>query len=164
MMIVIMGVSGSGKSTIGQKLSEKLGFQFFDGDSFHPEENIEKMSVGVPLSDKDRYPWLQQIRKKMIQLDVQGKSGVFAISALKEDYRAFLSTSPLSIYWVYLKGDFKTIYRRMEGRVGHFMSANMLKSQFSDLEEPHSAITISIDQSPEKAVNEIVEKIGRELQ
>lgn len=147
----IMGVSGSGKSTVGQLLGQKLGFPFFDGDDYHPEANIIKMSQGAPLDDEDRLPWLLRIRKLALE---RGSSGcVIACSALKESYRKTLSEGlPHHIEWVFLTGDYKTILARIQERAGHFMPEELLKSQFDALETPDDAIPVPVEASPSEQV------------
>lgn len=134
-IIIIYGVSGSGKSTVGNLVAEKLSLPFFDADDFHPTANIEKMSAGIPLNDEDRQPWLESINKKMKEVSTL-KGGVFACSALKEKYRSILKEGLiLPIHWVLLKGDFELIQKRMSER-NHFMPPKLLRSQFDTLEVP----------------------------
>lgn len=140
--IVVMGVSGSGKTTVAKKLAKKLNYFFYDADDFHPKANIEKMSRGVPLNDDDRLPWLESLRD-LLQKNLKfGKPTIMACSALKKSYRDILRQAG-KVKIVYLKGDFETIYSRMQERK-HFMKPEMLKSQFADLEEPNNAIEIDI--------------------
>jgi len=149
-----MGVSGCGKSSVGQLLAEKLSISFIDADDHHPQSNIDKMSQGTPLTDNDRKPWLEQVNK--IVIDHLESGAVVACSALKEKYRIQLSQSIESdSIWVYLKGDYDLIFNRMKSRADHFMDAGMLKSQFETLEAPRSAITIDITNSLESVVEEI---------
>lgn len=150
---IIMGVSGCGKSTIAQKLSEKTGIPFVDADDFHPAENIDKMSNGIPLTDKDRKPWLQQLNT-FLQKESRSKGVILACSALKESYRVMLSKN-VSVNWIYLKGDFETISSRLKNRPNHFMNYDLLQSQFDTLEEPAYGSHISIDQPPESIVYSI---------
>jgi len=155
-----MGVSGSGKTTIGKKLAESLGWRFYEGDQFHPPENIAKMSAGIPLTDEDRLPWLNTIHN-LIQTQLQnGQSAVIACSALKKSYRERLLKGNLGVHIVYLKGNEDLIRHRMKTRGSHFMKAAMLSSQFRTLEEPDGVLTVDISQDPSK----IVSKIERELQ
>jgi 6-phosphogluconate dehydrogenase len=153
----IMGVSGSGKSTIGILLAQKLNIPFYDGDDFHSQKNVEKMRNGLPLNDDDREEWLISINRKARE---NSKGAVFTCSALKEKYRRIIfSGIENSSLLIYLYGDFDIIYKRIENRQGHFMPAKLLQSQFEILEEPEYGIKISIENSP----NEIVYKILREL-
>lgn len=160
MVILLMGVSGSGKTTIGKKLAERLGWRFYEGDQFHPPENIVKMSAGIPLTDEDRLPWLNTIHN-LIQTQLQnGQSAVIACSALKKSYRERLLKGNPGVRIVYLKGDEELIRQRMEKRESHFMKAAMLSSQFKTLEEPDGVLTVDISQDPSMIVN----TIERELQ
>lgn len=151
---IIMGVSGCGKSTIAQKLSEKTRIPFVDADDFHPTGNIEKMSKGIPLNDEDRLPWLKNLNS-FLQKEATNKGTILACSALKESYRRILSKN-ISVTWIYLKGDFNTIYNRLNKREDHFMDSSLLQSQFDTLEEPTYGTHISIDQNPETIVQSIL--------
>jgi gluconokinase len=152
-----MGVSGSGKSTIGDRLSRRLGCSFYDGDRFHTPENIEKMSRGIPLNDRDRYPWLEKIRNLMTEISQRQETAVIACSALKESYRQFLTQDQhQTIVWVYLKGSYEQIQQRMMTRVGHYMKAQMLRSQLETLEEPQDALILDISLAPETICDRIV--------
>lgn len=158
MVIVIMGVSGSGKTTVGQALAERLALRFYDADDFHPQENVEKMAKGTPLNDADRWPWLKRLRALIVTCLSEGQTAVLACSALKEKYRQILKQGNADVKIIYLKGSFDLFWERMKGREGHYMKANMLQSQFDALEEPTSqeAITISADQNVAAIVDEIV--------
>jgi 6-phosphogluconate dehydrogenase len=154
-----MGVSGVGKSTIGNLLSKKLSIPFFDGDDFHPDDNILKMSKGEPLNDNDRLGWLQILNELAIK-QLTNKGCIIVCSALKESYRDILSTNiKRSTKWVFLRGSFELIKERINKRKGHFMSSDLLKSQFDILEEPKNAIEIDISLTPDN----IVEVISKEL-
>ena len=155
-----MGVSGVGKSTIGSLLSKELNIPFFDGDDYHPKENILKMSKGEPLNDTDRLGWLQTLNKLAIH-QLKDKGCIIVCSALKERYRTILSaTIKNSTKWVFLTGSFELIEKRINERKGHFMSSDLLKSQFSTLEEPKNAIKVAISLTP----NTIVKVIRKELE
>ncbi len=158
MIIVIMGVSGCGKSTIGQQLADRLGWPFFDGDAFHPSANIEKMSRGIPLNDEDRAGWLAAIADRMRELIAVDQSGVFACSALKEKYRQQLRVSD-QVHFVYLRGEYDVIWSRMQQRPGHYMRPNMLASQFETLEEPLNALTLDITHTPKELLDAIVKDV-----
>ena len=158
MIIVVMGVSGCGKSTIGQQLADRLGWPFYDGDEFHPPANIDKMSRGIPLNDEDRSGWLAAIADRMLTLMAAGESGVFACSALKQKYRDQLHVSD-QVKFVYLRGNYDVIWSRMQQRPGHYMKPNMLASQFETLEEPHDALTLDIGQSPDHMVERIIQTL-----
>lgn len=159
-VIVLTGVSGSGKTTVGQKLAEKLGWDFYDGDAFHPRANIEKMSHGIPLTDADRWPWLDRLNQRILKSLGEGRPAVLACSALKRSYRERLLKNTSRTALVYLRGDFQLIKRRMRERHGHYMRAGMLQSQFEALEEPTSGTTVDIDASPDIIVSEIIRKLG----
>ncbi|PSF35240.1 gluconate kinase [Aphanothece hegewaldii CCALA 016] len=152
MICILMGVSGSGKSTIGQLLSKKLGWPFYDGDDFHPPENVAKMRQGIPLTDEDRHSWLSTLRS----LIEQHQNGIIACSSLKESYREFLQGDRSDLVWIYLKGSYEEILERMQHRTNHFMKPQMLRSQFATLEEPKNALVIDISLSPEKIIEQIV--------
>lgn len=145
MIILVMGVSGSGKSTIAKLLADSLHWEFQDADDFHSPENIEKMRQGIPLDDTDRIPWLQEIRNAIAQWLQENKNVVLACSALKASYRHFLVLDS-SIKIVYLQGSFDIIQKRLKERQNHFMSEKLLKSQFDALEEPDDAICVDVSQ------------------
>lgn len=155
MIVILMGVSGSGKTTIGKSLAESLGWMFFDGDDFHPDANITKMGKGIPLSDNDRRPWLNALRKLIKQFLSKDVSVVIACSALKKGYREYLQDDNADVRFVYLKGDYELIRKRLEERSSHFMKADLLLSQFDALQEPEGAITVGISRDPEKIVKSI---------
>lgn len=159
MIIVVMGVSGCGKTTIGQQLAERLGWPFFDGDRFHPPANIDKMSRSIPLTDDDRADWLAAIADRMRELIAAHRSGVFACSALKQKYRDQLRIDPRAVHFVYLKGSYDLIWARMQQRANHYMKPDMLASQFEALEEPADALTIEIDRQPDHIVDEIISAV-----
>ena len=159
MIILVMGVSGSGKTTIGEKLAESLGYKFADADDFHPQENIEKMRNGIALSDKDRLPWLQKMQDVIKQHLLENTNIVITCSALKASYRQMLLINHESVKLVYLKGSFELIHKRLKERLNHFMSEKLLKSQFEILEEPLEAIKVDISQPLEVIVQEILEEL-----
>jgi gluconokinase len=158
--ILIMGVSGCGKTSVGKALAARLGWDFFDADDFHPTANIEKMSHGIPLSDDDRRPWLAALHDLIAACLKEAHPGVLACSALKESYRQTLLEGNAGVQIIYLKGSYALIQRRMAHRHGHYMKPGMLQSQFEDLEEPPDALTMDIA----LPVNVIVEKIVKEVQ
>jgi len=153
-IVIIMGTTGAGKTTIGTMLATQLNWQFADADTFHPPANIEKMSRGIPLTDADRAPWLEAMRKAILEWIAAGKNVVLACSALKRAYRDELRPSP-EVKIVYLKGDYALFAERIRHRHGHFAGEQILAGQFADLEEPMDAITIDAAQSPEEIVAEI---------
>jgi carbohydrate kinase (thermoresistant glucokinase family) len=154
----IMGVSGCGKSTIGRELARTLSLPFFDGDDYHPEENIAKMSEGLPLNDQDRKVWLEALNN--LAGKHQQNGAVIACSALKKTYRDILNENILPPpVWVYLEGSYETILNRLQQRKGHFMPTALLKSQFDILEAPEEAIKVSVTQTPEEIVAEILKQL-----
>ncbi|MEO1261316.1 MAG: gluconokinase [Bacteroidota bacterium] len=151
----IMGVSGSGKSTVGKMLSATTGIPFFDGDDFHPAANIQKMASGQALNDDDRQGWL--IDLNILAKKESLKNGaVIACSALKSAYRTTLKNGLENCFFIFLNGDFDTIKKRMEARGGHFMPSHLLESQFADLEFPGDAVVIDIENKPEEIISEII--------
>lgn len=148
-----MGVSGSGKTTIGLLLADALHWEFKDADAFHSPANIEKMRLGIPLSDADRIPWLQDLQRAIAQWLQEDKNVVLACSALKASYRQFLLLDSDRIKLVYLKGSFEVIQKRLQERHNHFMTEKLLKSQFDALEEPPDAICVDLSNPPERIVD-----------
>lgn len=155
MVILVMGVSGSGKSTIGQLLAESLQWQFYDADDFHSPESIAKMSKNIPLQDSDRMPWLMQLQKAIDHWLETQNNVVLACSALKDSYRIMLWRDSQQMRLVYLKGPEKLIQQRLQSRYNHFMSANLLETQLDILEEPQTALYVDISNSPLKIVAQI---------
>jgi len=158
MILLLMGVAGSGKTTVGQILAQKLNWQFADADDYHSPENIAKMAAGVSLTDDDRAPWLAALASALKNWIAQHTNIVLACSALKENYRAQLLSDP-AVKLVYLKGTYELILSRLQSRGYHYMRPAMLRSQFETLEEPHSAIIVSIDATPEAIADEIIAKL-----
>lgn len=158
-VVLLMGVSGSGKTTVGLKLAAELGWSFRDADDFHPAENVAKMSAGSPLTDSDRAPWLTAIRQHIEAALNRGESAIVTCSALKEAYRTAAIPDAKRVKLVHLAGDFNLILGRMEKRA-HFMKPEMLQSQFSTLEAPAQAFTVDIAKTPEQIVAEIRQQIG----
>ena len=158
-VIVLMGVSGSGKTTIGKLLSEKINIPFYDADDFHPAENVEKMKKGIPLNSSDRYPWLNLLAIKIKEWSKK-EGAVLACSALKEKYRKVLESDYNAIIWIYLSGSKELIKNRLEGRKDHFMKSDLLDSQFNDLEIPEYGIHIDISGSSEQILTEIFSNLN----
>ena len=153
-VIYIMGVSGSGKSLVGNLLASELSVPFIDADDHHSLSNIKKMSAGIPLNDDDRWPWLRKINQ--IAKESVRSGCVIACSALKEEYRMTLNNSiEKKVIWIYLKGTFEQIVERMKNRQDHFMQPSMLKSQFDTLEEPENAIIVDVSDLPEQLIQKI---------
>ena len=158
-VIYIMGVSGSGKTTVGKALAAATGIPFYDGDDFHPPANVQKMQSGHPLDDEDRQGWLAAIRDFAAAKLEQGASAIIACSALKAKYRAQLSEGlQKHVQWVWLDGSYGLIRQRMEQRAGHFMPASLLQSQFDTLEPPTHALKVDIEQP----LSEIITYLSRE--
>jgi gluconokinase len=161
--LVVMGVSGSGKSTIADKLAERLSWSYEDGDKFHPASNVAKMSAGHPLTDEDRWPWLQAIADEIDRVCGDGKHAVIACSALKRAYRDILVHGRNDVRIVYLDGTEPLIAKRLAQRKGHFMPPGLLASQFKTLEPPDPSehpVTVSIDASVDAIVDDIVGQLG----
>jgi gluconokinase len=156
--LIIMGVSGCGKSFIGAEIARALGGVFEDGDDFHPPSNIEKMASGTPLTDDDRWPWLDILRERIVLNQSQTACYVLACSALKQSYRDRLrgDDSPEALMFIYLEGSKELLRQRMESR-DHFMPPALLDSQFATLEKPEDAITINIELTPDEIVNAILQ-------
>jgi carbohydrate kinase (thermoresistant glucokinase family) len=161
MVYVLMGVSGSGKTTVGKLLAEKLGLPFFDADDFHPASNIEKMRNNIPLNDEDRAPWLAAIARKIRQENT-ARGAVVACSALKKKYRKLLKDSSPAICFIFLTGDRELIGHRLLQRRGHYMPRDLLDSQFAALEAPDQALAVSVDKSPSEICDEIIERLKSE--
>lgn len=154
MVWIVMGVSGSGKSTVGKLLAERLGLPFYDADDFHPTSNVKKMSSGQPLNDEDRKPWLLTLSNHIQDWNSK-KGAVLACSALKQSYRDLLKSKSPDVHFIYLKGSRDLILQRMKIRRNHYMPPELLDSQFETLEEPAKAIIAPIDRAPEAIVNQV---------
>jgi gluconokinase len=157
--IVVMGVSGSGKSSVGKALAAALGWEFQDGDDYMPAANVRKMASGTPLTDEDRLPWLDILGDLIANKLADGVPLVLACSALKESYRQRLQQGDPQLIFVHLAGDFDLIQSRLEERPGHFMKAGMLQSQFDTLEAPNDAIVVDVAEPIEKIVGQVVKEI-----
>jgi len=156
MIVIVMGVSGSGKTTVGQLLAESLNWDFSDADDFHPSANIEKMSRGIPLEDADRLPWLLQLQSAIERWLLENKNVVLACSALKASYREMLCRDKERMKIVYLKGDFDLFAARLKNRQNHYMKADLLSSQFAILKEPKNAIIVDASQPLEVIARQII--------
>jgi gluconokinase len=155
---IVMGVAGSGKTTVGKALAKKLDWDFFDADDFHPSGNIAKMAAGIPLNDSDRTPWLAALSDLLFSTLKAGRHPVVACSALKESYREQLLDGKDGIEVIYLKGSYDLLLERLSGRQGHFMKPEMLKSQFSTLEEPQNALILDVSMPLNKMLDLVLEK------
>jgi carbohydrate kinase (thermoresistant glucokinase family) len=159
---IVMGVSGSGKTTVAAKLAGALGVAFLEGDDLHPRTNVEKMRSGKPLSDQDRWPWLNAIAARIDQWRAEGKAGVVTCSALKRAYRDILIGDRLEVRLVYLRGSQQLIHERMAARHEHFMPVGLLDSQFATLEEPgpdERPIVVDVGGTPDQIVAEVLRKL-----
>ena len=155
MVVLLMGVAGSGKTTIGLKLAAALGWSFRDADEFHPPANVAKMSAGLPLDDRDRVPWLAAIRAHIEEKLARGENAVVTCSALKESYRRAVVVDAVQVKLVHLTGDSLLIAQRLDARRGHFMKPAMLQSQFEALESPNGALVVDVALPPEAIVAQI---------
>jgi gluconokinase len=163
MILIVMGVSGAGKTRIGELLAERLHCDFTDGDAFHSAANKEKMHQGIPLTDDDRWPWLKTIRAAIEDRQRAHQTAVFTCSSLKRSYRDILRAGDKDVCFVYLKGTREVLEERLTTRTGHFFDPSLLQSQLDTLEEPgeDEAITVSIELTPEQIVDEVLEQLKR---
>jgi len=157
-IVGVMGVSGSGKTTVGTRLADAMHCAYLEGDALHSPANVEKMSHGIPLTDADRAPWLAAIHARLLDSFRQGESLVVGCSALKRSYRSVLADG-IPITWVYLKGSAALIRSRLQHRSGHYMKADMLASQFEALEEPSDALIVDVSQPPAAIVEQILTEL-----
>ena len=148
MIVIVMGVTGVGKTTVGQLLAEKTGWPLYDADAYHSPANVEKMRAGIPLTDDDRWPWLDRLNALLREAESRGESAILACSALKQRYRERLQKSLESVRWVYLKGDIELIRSRLQQRKGHYMNPGLLQSQFDALEPPGNALVVDVGDEP----------------
>ena len=161
MIVIVFGVSGAGKTTIGKLLAQKLGWRFYEADDFHSQANINKMRRGIPLTDADRWPWLESLRQLIERSLEASENAVLACSALKRAYRERLRVSD-EVKFVFLRGDYALIEKQLRRRHGHFMNPELLRSQFADLEEPkpdEDVVTIELGRTPQEIVDEIKTKL-----
>jgi gluconokinase len=159
MIVIVMGTTGSGKTTIGSLLAKRMGWEFVDADDFHPPSNVEKMKHGIPLTDADREPWLKALHDRIVEWTAEQRSVVLACSALKQGYRDALRASS-DVRFVYLKGSYQLFSQRVLARRGHFAKQDLLASQFATLEEPTDAITVDAAPPPAQIVSEVRRKLG----
>jgi gluconokinase len=161
-IVIVFGVSGAGKTTVSKLLAEELGWRFYEADDFHPRANIDKMHSGRPLTDEDRWPWLERLREQITRALATKEDAVLACSALKRAYREKLCVSD-DVKLVFLRGNYALIEKQLRRRPGHFMNPALLRSQFADLEEPESdenALTIELGRMPQELVSEIKTRLG----
>lgn len=159
MVIILMGPMGCGKTTIGKMLTEKLGWPFYDGDDFHPEENVEKMRAGIALTDEDRRVWLEKLRDNIERWLKEKQNTVLACSALKQAYRDILGADQKRVKTVYLKGSYELLRQRIGERQHPYMDKNLLKSQLDALEEPKEGLCVDISATPEMIVRTIMKSL-----
>jgi gluconokinase len=159
-IIVLMGVAGSGKTTVGERLAAALGWTFYDADAFHSPENREAMARGEALTDEARLPWLSRLRALLLRLTEAEQSAVLACSALRQSYRALLFAEPVRVELVYLRGDRELLRRRLKARRGHFAGAELLDSQLEALEEPAGALVLGIEAPPEEIARQIRRRLS----
>lgn len=160
MVIVVMGVTGSGKTVVGRRLADRLGLPFHDADDFHPAENVARMSAGQPLTDEERYPWLENLASHLVDWDAGG-GAVLACSALKQSYRNILRQGSPDLQFVYLKAAPALVRERIERRTDHYMPAELVDSQFEILEEPEEAIEVDAALELEQVVDHIMTRLPR---
>ena len=163
--IIVMGVSGCGKSTVAALLAARLGWDFMEGDALHPQSNVEKMRQGIALTDEDRAPWLREIARTINGWRAAGKAGIIACSALRRRYRDIITDQKEDVRFVYLRGSFSLIEQRLASRQGHYMPASLLDSQFEALEEPGAgepAITLDTGAPAHELVNEVLNRLHLE--
>ena len=160
MIVILMGVAGSGKTTLGTLLAQRLGWRFIEADDYHSPQEIQHMLAGQPLSDAERQPWLAKLRQVLADCVARKENAVLACSALKESYRRQLTIDAQAVRFVYLKGDPAVIRQRLRSRSGHFAKENLLASQYATLEEPDDALIVAVDDEPERLVQRISDALG----
>jgi carbohydrate kinase (thermoresistant glucokinase family) len=159
MVLILMGPMGCGKTTIGKMLAEKLGWPFYDGDSFHPKRNVEKMRAGIALTDEDRGVWLEKLRGYIQRWIEERQNTILACSALKQTYRDILGVDEETVRTVYLKGSYPLLRKRIEARQHPYMDKNLLRSQLDALEEPKDGLRVDISAAPETIVGTIIQSL-----
>ena len=159
MVILLMGTTGAGKTTVGKLLAARLGWTFLDADDFHPQANVEKMKHGIPLTDADRLPWLEAIHTELVRLSAAGDNVVLACSALKQSYRDQLSAG-LEMPIVYLRGSYDEMRRHIERRHGHFAGESILAGQFAELQEPQDALVLDVSRTPDELSAAVIARLN----
>ncbi len=159
MVLILTGPMGCGKTTIGKMLAEKLGWPFYDGDNFHPKENVEKMRAGIALTDEDRRLWLEKLRDIIKRRLKEGQNTILACSALKQSYRNILGVDQKNVRTVYLEGTYEVLRKRIEERQHPYMNKELLRSQLDTLEEPQGGLLVDISATPEMIVNTIIQNL-----
>jgi gluconokinase len=162
MILILMGVMGTGKTTIAKLLVAKTGWIYAEGDDYHPKANVEKMHAGIPLTDEDRAPWLASLHAQIVDWDQQGVNAILTCSALKQQYRDVLvGTLPAGhVRFILLQASRETLEKHLAGRTGHFMSPALLDSQLAILEDPRDALHVSVEGTPEEAVQQILNSLN----
>jgi gluconokinase len=160
MILVLMGVAGCGKSTVGQALARELGWPYFDADDYHPAANVDKMRSGTPLTDADRWPWLDRLNALLREQQAHARSTILGCSALKQVYRDRLAQGVVDLRWAHLRGTFALILSRLQARKGHYMPATLLQSQFATLEAPADALTLDVDATPGELSAKVIQALG----
>jgi gluconokinase len=155
-IIILTGVAGVGKTTVGRLLAARMGCEFFEADAYHSSEAVAKMAGGFPLTDDDRWPWLARVKQLIIGLGCRGDQAVIACSALKGKYRDFLKSDSENVHFVQLSGEYDLLYHRLQKRQGHFATENLLASQLADLEKLSDGLIVEVDSSPEQIVSRIM--------
>jgi gluconokinase len=156
MIVVLMGVSGSGKSAIGELLAQRLGWAYLDADDYHPASNVEKMRTGTPLTDEDRWPWLDRMNGMLHERSGRGENVILGCSALRQVYRERLEAGVPDLRWVHLEGSFELIQSRLLARKHRYMPPSLLQSQFATLEAPQAALAVKIDATPDQVVDAVI--------
>ncbi len=159
MVLILIGPMGCGKTTIGKKLAEKIGWPFYDGDAFHPKENVEKMRAGIALTDEDRRLWLEKLRDNIERWLKERQDTILACSALKRSYRDILGVDQKNVRTVYLKGSYELLRKRVEERQHPYMNRDLLRSQLDTLEEPQEGLRVDISATPEMIVRTIIQNL-----
>lgn len=160
MIVIVMGVTGVGKTTVGELLAARTGWSFYDADAYHSAANVEKMRSGIPLTDDDRWPWLDRLNALLREAEGKRESAILACSALKQRYRDRLQNGLTDVRWIYLSGSVELISSRLQARKGHYMNPKLLASQFEALEPPKDAVRIDVDATPA----ELAERVAKRLE